>query len=197
MHNRAVATIILDAANGTGQVTYPNSQKPSATIDFKLTIGHLYEAVVFQAERWCCGSNYMLTLANFVAGRSQCGPTCGDSVVTGTEECDNGSANNDTTYGGCTTQCKFGAFCGDGAVNGPEECDDGRNTTVGYNVSGCGPGCKLPPRCGDGVVQTGEENRCGLRQQGRAVRGRLQLDLPAQPLVRRCQCGHGLRRAVR
>ena len=161
VHNRAIATIILDAANGTGQVTYPNSQKPSATIDFKMTIGKLYEAVVFQAERWCCGSNYMLTLANFIAGRSQCGPTCGDSVVTGTEECDNGKDNADDTYGGCTTQCKFGPFCGDGATNGPEECDDGRNTTVGYNVSGCGPGCKLPPRCGDGIVQTGEECDAG------------------------------------
>jgi hypothetical protein len=27
---------------------------------------------VLQAERWCCGSNYMLTLANFIGGKSQC-----------------------------------------------------------------------------------------------------------------------------
>jgi len=160
-HNRAVGTVILNASSGTGQVGYGETPGSYATIDFKLTSGHLYEVVVFQAERWCCGSNYMLTLANFIAGRSQCGPTCGDKVVAGTEECDNGAANSDTAYGGCTTQCKFGPFCGDAAVNGAEECDDGRNLTVGYNVSGCGPGCKLPPRCGDGVVQAGEECDAG------------------------------------
>jgi len=157
VHNRAASTVILDAANGTGQVGYGEPPGSYTTIDFKLAIGKVYEVVVFQAERWCCGSNYMLTLANFIAGRSQCGPTCGDSVVTGTEECDEGSANSDALYGGCTTECKFGPFCGDGIVNGSEQCDDGRNTTVGYNVTGCGPGCKLPPSCGDGVVQAGEE----------------------------------------
>jgi fibro-slime domain-containing protein len=161
VHNRAIANVVLNATNGTGQVSYPNSQKPSASIDFKLEIGKVYEVVVFQAERWCCGSNYMLTLANFLAGRSQCGPTCGDGTIAGTEECDDGPDNSDTRYGGCTTLCRFGPFCGDGEVNGEEECDDGRNTTVGYNVSGCGPGCKLPPRCGDGVQQIGEECDAG------------------------------------
>jgi fibro-slime domain-containing protein len=165
VHNRAVANVVLDSANGTGQVTYPNSQKPSATVNFNLAIGSVYEVVVFQAERWCCGSNYMLTLANFLAGRSQCGPTCGDGVIAGTEECDDGSENSDTAYGGCTTECKFGPFCGDGEINGSEECDDGHNTTVGHNVSGCGPGCKLPPRCGDGVVQPGEECDEGSENQ--------------------------------
>ena len=161
IHNRAVANVVIDASNGTAQVTYPNNSSLNTTVDLKLTIGSVYEVVVFQAERWCCGSNYMLTLANFLAGKSQCGPTCGDKTIAGTEECDNGADNSDTSYGGCTTQCKFGPFCGDGVVNGPEECDDGRNTTVGYNISGCGPGCKLPPRCGDGVVQTGEECDAG------------------------------------
>jgi fibro-slime domain-containing protein len=157
IHNRAVGTAIVDASNGTAQVGYGEPPGSYTTVDLKLAIGSVYEAVVFQAERWCCGSNYMLTLANFLAGRSQCGPTCGDKVIAGTEECDNGADNSDSTYGGCTTQCKFGPFCGDGETNGAEECDDGRNTTVGYNVSGCGPGCKLPPRCGDGVQQVGEE----------------------------------------
>ncbi|HEX7498747.1 MAG TPA: DUF4215 domain-containing protein, partial [Polyangia bacterium] len=157
IHNRAVGTAIVDASNGTAQVGYGEPPGSYTTVDLKLAIGSVYEAVVFQAERWCCGSNYMLTLANFLAGRSQCGPTCGDKVIAGTEECDNGADNDDTAYGGCTTQCKFGPFCGDGETNGAEECDDGRNTTVGYNVSGCGPGCKLPPRCGDGVQQVGEE----------------------------------------
>ena len=160
VHNPTAGTVILDAADGTGQVIYQlpfSDPSPPSTVDFNLKSGSVYEVVVFQAERWGGGSNYMLTLANFLAGRSQCGPTCGDSVIAGTEECDDGPANSDETYGGCTTECKFGPFCGDGEVNGEEECDDGRNTTVGYNVSGCGPGCRLPPRCGDGVVQVGEE----------------------------------------
>jgi fibro-slime domain-containing protein len=165
VHNRAAATVILDAANGTGQVGYGEPAGSYTTLDFKLTIGNLYEVVVFQAERRCCSSNYMLTLANFIAGRSQCGPTCGDKIATGTEECDEGPANDDAAYGGCTTQCKFGPFCGDSVVDGPEQCDDGRNTTVGYNVSGCGPGCKLPPRCGDGVMQAGEECDTGSKNQ--------------------------------
>jgi fibro-slime domain-containing protein len=157
VHNRAVASVVLDAAKGTGQVAYGEPAGSPTTVDFKLAIGSVYEVVIFQAERWCCGSNYMLTLANFLAGKSSCAPTCGNGVVTSSEECDNGSANRDGLYDGCTTECKFGPFCGDGAVNGSEQCDDGRNTTVGYNVSGCGPGCRLPPRCGDGVTQTGEE----------------------------------------
>jgi fibro-slime domain-containing protein len=157
VHQPRAGIVVLDASNGTAQVTYPDNTSLNTTVDLKMTIGKLYEAVVFQAERWCCGSNYMLTLANFVAGRSQCGPTCGDGTIAGTEECDNGADNADGTYGGCTTECKFGPFCGDGSTNGAEECDDGRNITVGYNVSGCGPGCTLPPRCGDSVVQLGEE----------------------------------------
>jgi len=157
VHNRAVASVIFDASNGTGRVGYGDVPSTYTTIDLKMAKGSAYEVVVFQAERWCCGSNYMLSLANFLAGASKCGPTCGNGIVTSLEECDNGAANSDTTYNGCTTQCKYGPFCGDGVTNGAESCDDGRNTTVGYNVSGCGPGCLLPPRCGDGIIQAGED----------------------------------------
>ena len=157
VHDRAVASVILDGSNGTGRVGYGDAPQSYTTVDFKLTRGNVYEVVVFQAERWCCGSNYMLTLANFLAGASKCDPTCGNGIVTAFEECDNGAANSDGTYNGCTTACKYGPFCGDGLVNGGEQCDDGRNTTVGYNVSGCGPGCILPPRCGDGLATGGEE----------------------------------------
>ena len=163
VHNRAIANVVLNASNGTGLVSYPNSQKPSATIDFKLTIDHLYEVVVFQAERWCCGSNYMLTLANFIAGRSVCGPTCGDGVATGTEECDNGSDNNDTAYGGCTTQCTWGPFCGDGTVQGSEECDLGKqNGDTSLGKDGCSIACKKPRGCGDGHVDTDRDEQCDL-----------------------------------
>ncbi|HEY5958046.1 MAG TPA: DUF4215 domain-containing protein, partial [Polyangiaceae bacterium] len=165
VHDRALASVVLDANNGTGRVGYGETPSSYATIDFKLTLGSVYEVVIFQAERWCCGSNYMLTLANFLAGASSCAPTCGNGVVTASEECDAGAANSDIAYDGCTTACKYGPFCGDGSVNGQETCDDGRNTTVGYNVSGCGPGCRIPPRCGDGVLQIGEECDAGGSNQ--------------------------------
>jgi len=166
VHNPTAGTVVLDAANGTGQVIYhlPYSS-PSApiTVDFKLKLGSVYEVVVFQAERWGGGSNYMLTLANFLAGRSQCGPTCGDGVATGSEECDNGADNNDTTYGGCTTQCTWGPFCGDGSAQGPEECDLGKqngDTTLGKD--GCSIACKKPRGCGDGHVDTDLGEECDL-----------------------------------
>ena len=72
VHDRAVATVALNASNGTGQVAYGEPPGAATSVDFKLTLGSVYEVVVFRAERWCCGSNYMLTLANFLAGKSVC-----------------------------------------------------------------------------------------------------------------------------
>jgi fibro-slime domain-containing protein len=118
---------------------------------------NIYEIVVFHAERHPIDSNYQLTLTGFQTDRSSCAPTCGDGVATVFEECDNGTANSNTLYGGCTTSCKFGPRCGDGVRNGTEACDDGRNTTTAYGATGCAPGCVLPPRCGDGVRAIGEE----------------------------------------
>ncbi|MBN2577341.1 MAG: hypothetical protein JXP73_22450, partial [Deltaproteobacteria bacterium] len=86
---------------------------------------------------------------------------CGDGFLDTLfgEQCDDGPANSDTAYGGCTTSCKFGPTCGDGIVNGAEECDDGVNTAKYGDIAGCGPGCQKPPYCGDGIVDTlfGEE----------------------------------------
>jgi fibro-slime domain-containing protein len=129
---------------------------------FGMTPGNLYEIVVFQADRHPIDNNFQLTLSGFSRKRSTCVPTCGDGVVTVYEECDNGGANSDTAYAGCTKQCKFGPRCGDGIVQSQfgEECDDGKNTTTAYytgTATGCAPGCKLPPHCGDGKVDPGEE----------------------------------------
>ena len=73
-HNRAVANLVLDASNGTAQVTSPDSAVSNTNVDLKLTIGSVYEVDVFHAQRWCCGSNFMVTMANFLAGRSECQP---------------------------------------------------------------------------------------------------------------------------
>ena len=52
---------------------------------------------------------------------------CGDGVVNGTEQCDQGSANSANAYGKdkCTSACSVAPFCGDGIVEPAygEQCD--------------------------------------------------------------------------
>jgi len=178
IHNRSVGTVILDASKGTAQVGYGDTPSSYTTVDLKMSIGSVYEVVVFQAERWCCGSNYMLTLANFIGGKTQCVPTCGDGVTVADEECDCGTdankvpagcpgPNSDATYGGCTKACKWGAFCGDNTVQGPpvasEECDLGKdNGKAGSGEDTCSIGCKSPRTCGNGVVDNDLGEECDL-----------------------------------
>jgi len=66
---------------------------------------------------------------------------CGDEIVEGNEECDDGKDGDDTD--GCTDQCTK-TFCGDFVVQAPngygesEECDDGNKV----NGDGCDENCK-------------------------------------------------------
>jgi len=195
IHNTAGGTVSLNPTDGTGQVVYQlpfSSPSTPVTVDFKLTMGSVYEVVVFQAERYGQGSNYMLTLANFIGGKTQCVPTCGDGVTVADEECDCGNgtvsvpggcpgANSDTTYGGCTTQCKWGNFCGDNTVqgppNGPEECDLGKQNGDTSAGSQCSVSCKAPRSCGDGRVDTDLGEECDLGD-----RNGLKLDSQLQPV---------------
>ncbi len=142
---------------------------------FGLTPGGVYEIVLFHAERHTSDSNFKLTLAGFLAPRSDCEEICGDGIVVGREVCDDGTYdaddedhddpgeyNSDTVYGACNTRCDMRTFCGDRVTQGeddtpagPEECDNGRNIDL-YSTGAegeCAPGCVLPPRCGDGDVQ--------------------------------------------
>jgi len=169
VHDRAVGNVALNATNGTGQVGYGETPGTWTAIDFKLTIGSVYEVVVFQAERWCCGSNYMLTLANFLSGKSTCTPSCGDGIVTGNEACDlgkdaSGKSLNTGAYGGCKSDCTLAPFCGDGKVDSSlgEQCDDGANTNVYGNASGCAPGCVIAPYCGDSKLDVNYGETCDL-----------------------------------
>ena len=55
-------------------------------------------------------------------------------MISGAEQCDDGTDNGGTIYGGCTSDCLLGGYCGDGAVNGFEDCDIGE----GRNIAGYG-----------------------------------------------------------
>jgi cysteine-rich repeat protein len=138
------------------------------TINLGLQSGKVYEIAIFGADRHPPESNYQLTLQGFTTKKSDCGPRCGDAIVSGGEECDCGdgsgslpaectSKNDDNEYGGCTTECKFGPFCGDGIQNGPEECDNGKDNGATYGQGGCTVGCTLPHFCGDGIVDANEQ----------------------------------------
>jgi hypothetical protein len=179
IHTPVDGSIVISTnGNGTTTVTptLPASPAPvpsKQTTNLGLQDGKVYEIAVFQAERQTTGSSYKLTLSGFNAAPTSCTPTCGDGVTVADEECDCGDGtvpvpasctgpNNDTTYGGCSTQCKWGTFCGDGIVNGKEECDNGKDNGTQYGTGGCTLGCTKPHFCGDGIVDTVRSEECDL-----------------------------------
>lgn len=87
-----------------------------------LADGNVYPIRVFHAERKTTGSSFLLTLAGFDVSRSECLPECGDGIVAGSEECDDGV--NDGGYNECQPGCVLGGYCGDGIRQENEQCDD-------------------------------------------------------------------------
>ena len=87
---------------------------------------------------------------------------CGDGTVPVPDGC--AGPNDDNTYGGCTTECKYGPFCGDGVVqeDADEECDIGKNNGTDLGKDGCTFGCKKPHYCGDGFLDTDRLEQCDL-----------------------------------
>ena len=95
----------------------------------------------------------------FVVGIAACGGgnnashACGDGIVNGTEECDDG---NTISGDGCSSVCKTEVGkCGDGIVDvATESCDDGNRTSG----DGCSANCQIETSatCGNGVVDSGE-----------------------------------------
>jgi len=132
---------------------------------FGLTVGGMYEIVLFQAERHVTQSNYKLTLAGFDRTTSICRSVCGDGIVTPDEACDLGKDGNTGAYGTCNPDCTLAPYCGDAKVdteNG-EQCDDGVNLApYGYNRNpeACDPNCRLAPYCGDGNIDTFFGEQC-------------------------------------
>jgi cysteine-rich repeat protein len=87
---------------------------------------------------------------------------CGDGVVEGIEECDDG---NTTAGDGCAADCTTedgDAVCGNGTVETGEECDDG-NTTAG---DGCAADCTEEAAI-DGAALFGSE--CGNCHTGNGL----------------------------
>jgi fibro-slime domain-containing protein len=169
-HERLQGTITMTGANAAWTILTTSidgtpvapATGGSGTVNAGLEAGKTYEIVVFHADRHPRESNYQLTLSSFPTSKSACQPRCGDGVATLTEECDDGPANMDGVYGGCSTDCHFGPFCGDGVVQMPEEqCDKGRENTGTYGtVGGCSPSCQLTPACGDGIIDSAFGETC-------------------------------------
>ncbi len=122
-----------------GQGVSNDDLRGEVVTDFGLSVGGIYEVVMFQAERNECGSNFTVTLKNFNQPKSVCQSTCGDGVVARDEVCDDGV--NDGSYGGCAAGCKArGPSCGDGVLDpAHEQCDDGNDV----NTDTCSNGCTL------------------------------------------------------
>ncbi len=82
-------------------------------------------------------------------------PSCGDGVVDGLEDCDDG---NNRGCDGCDAECDLepGYVCGDGAVSTDceEQCDDGPGNDDGL-PNACRTDCRVA-HCGDGVLDDGE-----------------------------------------
>jgi len=74
---------------------------------------------------------------------------CGNGIVEGGEECDDGVADGDASNnpdnltgnygsdGDCAVNCTMALFCGDGDVNGTEECDEGNTDDADDCANDC------------------------------------------------------------
>jgi hypothetical protein len=102
-------------------------------------------------KRSNCGLASCYYCSNACTVKAVSGIYCGDGVINGTEQCDNGDRNVDPAdaaavgalpqgTGYCTTLCqsKVTPRCGDGVVNPGEQCDRGSANGTG----GCSNACQ-------------------------------------------------------
>ncbi len=162
--------LVVDLGGIHSRLTQSVELDEATAAEFGLTTGNVYELSLFHAERRTGESNFKLSIGGFLAAESSCSSTCGDGIIAGDEQCDDGERNG-SGYGFCGDECVLGERCGDSEVNGDEACDDGINLT-GYtsdaDEEGCAPGCVLPAACGDGRLDSefGEECDDGSANTG-------------------------------
>ncbi|MCA9661544.1 MAG: DUF4215 domain-containing protein, partial [Myxococcales bacterium] len=89
------------------------------------------------------------------AGTDTDANVCGDGILGGDEQCDDGE-NNGTDQSTCNDDCTLkDPVCGNGIEEVGEECDDGNND----NGDGCAADCTIEMMnvCGDGMLGDDEE----------------------------------------
>eukprot|EP01119_Soliformovum_irregulare_P003809 TRINITY_DN1486_c0_g1_i2.p1 TRINITY_DN1486_c0_g1~~TRINITY_DN1486_c0_g1_i2.p1 ORF type:complete len:700 (-),score=187.27 TRINITY_DN1486_c0_g1_i2:17-2116(-) len=90
-----------------------SAQSASVSLDayashFGIQVGRNYSLRIFHAERACCESNFAIITSIGLINNPSSSPSfvCGDGVVEGNEDCDNGSDNGSPTSC-CTSNCTF------------------------------------------------------------------------------------------
>ncbi|MDC0675873.1 DUF4215 domain-containing protein [Nannocystis radixulma] len=78
---------------------------------------------------------------------------CGDGIVEGDEQCDDG---NEVDGDSCKNNCTPGELCGNGMLDPGEECDDGNKVALDDCENNCTE-TEVSPSCGDGVVDGDDE----------------------------------------
>jgi fibro-slime domain-containing protein len=159
---------------GTGNVDPSGSTYGKCTTACKLG-PYCGDAKVLTPPETCDNGVNIDAYVNKSPAAQMCAPGCktpdycGDGVIQKVdgEECDDGTAGNQNTYGHCQTNCHLGARCGDGAISNGEACDDGPNN--GAPSSACSATCQK--KCGNGVVDTGEQCDDGTGATGNGTAG--------------------------
>ena len=128
-----------EPTGGTGTISGGESSTGDATTDAETTVG---ESTV--GETTDGGTTEPVT------------PECGNGIVEGTEQCDNGP---DVPGDDCEAGCQLAAVCGNDMVEVGESCDDG-NTADGDECSADCQTITTKVVCGDGK-QEGDE-QCDL-----------------------------------
>jgi cysteine-rich repeat protein len=91
------------------------------------------------------------------------GGTCGNAILEGGEQCDDGGL---VAGDGCSPDCRV-EVCGNAWLDPGEECDDG-NAVSG---DGCSPTCVREPLCGDASLDPGEQCDDGNTTSGDGCSG--------------------------
>jgi len=78
-----------------------------------------------------------------------CFEGCGDGVIRGLEQCDDGFTNSDVHADRCRTNCLL-PHCGDGVTDSGEECDDGPSNHDTL-PDACRTNCR-EASCGDEII---------------------------------------------